>query len=47
VCGDDRVRDTREQMMLMQVVLVRLSHGAGEKLESFIYFCIISSWTIL
>ena len=28
VFGDDRVRDTREQMMLMQVVLVRLSHGA-------------------
>ena len=29
VFGDDRVRGTREQMMLMQVVLVRLSHGAG------------------
>ena len=29
VLGDDRVRGTREQMMLMQVVLVRLSHGAG------------------
>jgi len=26
---DDHVRGTREQMMLMQVVLVRLSHGAG------------------
>jgi len=29
VFGDDRMRGTREQMMLMQVVLVRLSHGAG------------------
>jgi len=29
VFGDDRVCGTREQMMLMQVVLVRLSHGAG------------------
>jgi len=25
VVGDDRVRDTREQMMLLQVVLVKLS----------------------
>jgi len=32
VFGDDRVRSTREQMMLLQVVLVRLSHGAGESL---------------
>ena len=29
VIGDDRVRGTREQMMLMQVVLVRLSHERG------------------
>jgi len=29
VFGDDRVRGTREQMMLMQVVLKRLSHGVG------------------
>jgi len=28
VCGDDRVRGTREHMMLMQVVLVRLSYEA-------------------
>ncbi|QCE06984.1 hypothetical protein DEO72_LG9g1999 [Vigna unguiculata] len=33
VIGDDRVRDTREQMMLMQVVLVRLSLGAGITLD--------------
>jgi len=29
VFGDDRVRGTRGHMMLMQVVLVRLNHGAG------------------
>jgi len=29
VFGDDRVRGTREQMMLMQVVLVRLSYEVG------------------
>jgi len=29
VFGDDRVRGTHEQMMLMQVVLVRLSHRGG------------------
>jgi len=29
VFGDDRVRGRYEQMMLMQVVLMRLSHGAG------------------
>ena len=35
VFGDDRVRGTREQLMLMQVVLVRLSHGVGIAWESF------------
>jgi len=35
VFGDDRVRGTSEQLMLMQVVLVRLSHGAGIAWESF------------
>jgi len=29
VFGDDRVRDTPEQIMLLQVVLVRLSYRAG------------------
>jgi len=29
VFGDDRVCGTREQMMLLQVVPVRLSYGAG------------------
>jgi len=36
VLGDDRVRDTREQMMLMQVVLVELSHRAGITWGDFI-----------
>jgi len=38
VIGDDRVRGTREQMMLMQVVLVELSCGEGIARESFILF---------
>jgi len=29
VFDDDRVRGTREPMMLMQVVLVKLSYGEG------------------
>jgi len=29
VFGDDRVRGTREQMLLMQVALVKLSRGEG------------------
>jgi len=36
VFGDDRVRGTREKMMLMQVVLVRLSHGAGIAWEFYV-----------
>jgi len=47
VFGDDRVRGTREQRMLMQVEPVRLSHGAWEMFGSFIHFCIILSCTIL
>jgi len=38
VFGDDRVRGTREQMMLLQVVLVRLSYGAGKAWEFCIFF---------
>jgi len=37
VFGDDRVLGIREQMMLLQVVRVRLSHVAGKAWE----FCII------
>jgi len=40
VFGNDRVRDTREQMMLLQVVLVTLSHGAGKAWE--FYFMILN-----
>jgi len=29
VCGDDRVRGTREQMLVMQVALVQLSRREG------------------
>jgi len=29
VFGDDRLRGIREQMVLMQVVLVKLSYGEG------------------
>jgi len=39
VFGDDRVCGTRKQLMLMQVVLVRLSHGAGIAWESFKLLC--------
>jgi len=38
VFGDDRVRGTREQRMLMQVEPVRLSHGAWEMRGSFYIF---------
>ena len=36
VIDDDCVRGTREHMMLMQVVLVELSHEEGIVRESFI-----------
>jgi len=36
VFGDDRVRGTREQMMWLQVDLVRLSHRAGTAWECYI-----------
>jgi len=36
VFGNDRVRGTREQMMLMQVVLVELSRGEGISREFYI-----------
>ena len=29
VCGDDRVRGTREQMLVMQVAQVQLRRGGG------------------
>jgi len=41
VFDDDRVHDTREKMMLMQVVLVELSHGE-EISREFYVLCFIS-----
>ena len=35
VCGDDRVRGTREQMLVMQVALVQLSRREGIDLGNF------------
>ena len=46
VFGDDRVRGTREQMML-QVELVRLSRGVGKMPGSFILFCFEISFKLL
>jgi len=39
VFGDDRVRGTCEQMILMQVVLVSLRHRVGIAWESFYLLC--------
>jgi len=38
VFGDDRVRGTREQRMLMQVVPVMLRYGAGDNMGHFMLF---------
>ena len=39
VIGDDRVCDTREQMLLMQVAQVKLSYGEGIDVgKRFYYF---------
>ena len=39
VCGDDRVRGTREQMLLIQVAQVRLSRGEGLDLgNAYVFF---------
>jgi len=38
VFGDDRVRGTREQRMLMHVVLVKLRYGARDSM-GFLYPC--------
>jgi len=39
VCGDDRIRGIREQMLLTQVVLVELSHGEGIAREFYVFTC--------
>jgi len=38
VFGDDRVRNTREQMLMMQVALVQLSCGEGFDWEILMLF---------
>jgi len=46
VFDDDRVRGTREQRMLMQVALVRLSRGVGFYWEtSYVFF--ICFWKVV
>jgi len=40
VFGDDRVRGTREQMLMMQVALVQLSRGEGfDWGNSYVIYC--------
>ena len=41
VFDDDRVRGTRKQRMLMQVVLVMLRHGARDSMEIYYYVLLI------
>ena len=40
VFGDDRIRGTREQRLMMQVALVQLSRGKGFNLgNSYVIYC--------
>ena len=41
VFGDDCILGTREQRMLMQVVLVMLSHGAWDSMGLYYYVILI------
>jgi len=42
VFGDDRVRGTREQMLLMQVAPMKLSRGEGiDSGNSYVYFYLL------
>jgi len=41
VCGDDRVRGTREQMLVMQVALVQLSRGERIDLGNFYMYLFV------
>jgi len=43
VFGDHRVRGTREQRMLMQVVPVKLRYGARDSM-GFLYLCFYYFW---
>jgi len=42
VFGDDRVRGTREQMLLMQVAQVKLSRGEGNRLGEILCFLLFA-----
>ena len=45
VCGDDRVRGTGEQMLVIQVTLVQLSRGKGIDLGNFyLYYFVLESF---
>jgi len=45
VCGDDCVRGTREQMLVMQVALVQLSRGEGIDLGNFyLYYFVLETF---
>ena len=41
VFGDDRVRGTREHMLMMQVVLVQLSRGEGFDLGKILCYLLL------
>ena len=41
MCGDDRVRGTREQMLVMQVALVQFSRGEGIDLGNFYMYLFV------
>ena len=41
MCGDDRVRGTQEQMLVMQVALVQLSSGEGIDLGNFYMYLFV------
>jgi len=41
VFGDDRVRGTRDQRMLMQVVPVMLRYGAVDSMGDFLWLYVI------
>jgi len=44
VFGDDRVRGTREQMLMMQVAQVQLSRGEGFDLgNSYVYLLLLKT----
>jgi len=47
VCGDDRVRGTREQILLMQVAQVTLSRGEGLNVGKMLMFSLLPLKTVV